>query len=86
MGQHSQPCLILSLAYVWLIGKVGYLISTGSGRRRSANDLWRSQPDWPVDRRGCLPCGVPRHLSLSCSECYPPYGEWFEPLDIIQGY
>ncbi|WP_170424078.1 tripartite tricarboxylate transporter TctB family protein [Ruegeria arenilitoris] len=77
--------LILSLAYVWLIGKVGYLISTGLAAVGALMIFGVRNPIGLLIAAVVCPA-VYHVIFYVLLGVYPPYGEWFEPLDIIQGY
>ena len=88
-GAKSVPSifalLLLSLAYVWLMSKLGYLISTGLTAPLA---LWlfgiRSRIGLGA---AALLCPVVYHLIFFVGlGVFPPLGEWFDLLDIIEGY
>jgi putative tricarboxylic transport membrane protein len=76
--------LLLSLAYVWLMAKLGYLISTA---------LAAPMAMWIYGIRNPLGLIVAAILSPLIYHLiffvglgvFPPLGEWFDLLDVIQG-
>lgn len=77
--------LILSFAYLWLIGKIGYLISTGLAAVAALMVFGIRNPLGLT--LAAILCPLVYHLIFFVLlGVFPPYGEWFEPLDIIQGY
>jgi putative tricarboxylic transport membrane protein len=77
--------LFLSLAYVWLMAKLGYLLSTAIAAPLAM---------WIYGIRNPLGLIVAAILSPLIYHLiffvglgvFPPLGEWFDLLDIIQGY
>lgn len=75
----------LALGYVWLISKFGYLFSTGLiapmvfwvfGMRRPVGLLLAA-----------VLCPAIYHLIFfELLGVFPPYGDWIDLLDILQGY
>lgn len=77
--------LILCFAYVWLIGKFGYLISTGLAAVGALMVFGVRNPIGLLV--AAIVCPLVYHfIFFVLLGVFPPYGEWFEPLDIIQGY
>lgn len=77
--------LVLSFAYLWLIGKIGYLISTGLAAVGALMIFGVRNPLGLLI--AAILCPLIYHLTFFVLlGVFPPYGEWFEPLDIIQGY
>ncbi len=77
--------LALSLAYVWLIGKVGYLISTGLAAVGVLMIFGIRNPIGLLVAAVVCPA-IYHIIFFVLLGVFPPYGEWFDPLDIIQGY
>lgn len=77
--------LLLSLIYVWLIGRFGYLLSTGF---TGAAVLMIFGVRNPVGLlAAAILCPAVYHfVFFEMLGVFPPYGEWFDPLDVIQGY
>ena len=85
VAQSVWLLLGLALGYVWLIGKIGYLFSTALtaplallifGIRRPAGLLLAA-----------VLCPALYHLIFfELLGVFPPYGEWVDLLDIVQGY
>ncbi|GAB5435273.1 tripartite tricarboxylate transporter TctB family protein [Falsiruegeria mediterranea] len=77
--------LILSFAYVWLIGKFGYLLSTGLAAIGALMIFGVRNPVGLLV--AAIVCPAIYHLIFFVLlGVFPPYGEWFDPLDITQGY
>lgn len=76
--------LLLSFAYVWLIGKFGYLISTSIV---SVLALMIFGVRNPIGLAiAAVVCPLVYHLIFFVMlGVFPPYGEWFDLLDVIQG-
>lgn len=77
--------LVLSLAYVWLMARFGYLISTAIAAPLAL---------WIFGVRSVLGLGL---AAILCPAIYhmiffvglgvfPPLGDWFDLLDVLQGY
>ncbi|MCG7522821.1 tripartite tricarboxylate transporter TctB family protein [Ruegeria sp. Ofav3-42] len=76
--------LVLSLAYVWLMGKLGYLISTGIAAVLVLMIFGVRNPIGLLI--AAIVCPAIYHLIFFVMlGVYPPYGEWFDLLDVIQG-
>ncbi|MEJ6388740.1 tripartite tricarboxylate transporter TctB family protein [Gymnodinialimonas ulvae] len=77
--------LILALGYVWLISKIGYLLSTGLVAPLA---LWVFGIRRPIALLlAALLCPAIYHLVFfELLGVFPPYGKWFDLLDILQGY
>lgn len=76
--------LVLSIGYVWFMGKVGYLLSTGVA---SVLCLMLFGVRNPIGLAvAAVLCPLIYHfIFFVFLGVYPPYGEWFDLLDIIQG-
>ncbi|HIC82093.1 MAG TPA: tripartite tricarboxylate transporter TctB family protein [Kiloniellaceae bacterium] len=76
--------LLLSLAYVWLMGKLGYLISTALAAPLA---LWLFGIRNPLGLlAAALLCPLAYHLVFFLGlGVFPPLGEWFDLLDVIGG-
>ena len=75
----------VALGYVWLIGRVGYLPSTAIAAPLA---LWthgvRSGPGLLA---AAILCPLAYHLVFFVGlGVFPPYGEWFDLLDLIEGH
>lgn len=77
--------LILALGYVWLISKIGYLLSTGLVAPLT---LWVFGIRRPIGLLiAAFLCPAIYHLVFfELLGVFPPYGAWFDLLDILQGY
>ncbi|MFK7793059.1 MAG: tripartite tricarboxylate transporter TctB family protein [Devosiaceae bacterium] len=79
--------LLLSLAvgYIWLISKVGYLFSTAFAAPLA---LWIFGIRRPVALLlAAVICPAVYHLIFfELLGVFPPYGQWIDLLDILQGY
>lgn len=87
MGRKAGPVfalLLLSLLYVWLIGRFGYLIATGV---TAAAALWMFGIRSPIGLViAAVLCPAAYHLIFfELLGVFPPYGEWFDLLDVIRG-
>ena len=81
---HLIALLLLSVGYVWSITHFGYLISTGIAAPIA---LWlfgvRSKLGLAVS---VILCPALYHLVFFVGlDVFPPYGEWFDLLDVIEG-
>lgn len=76
--------LALSMAYVWMITKFGYLIGTGVA---AVLALWLFGIRNPIGLLVALiVCPFVYHLIFfELLGVFPPFGEWFDLLDLIQG-
>ncbi len=75
--------LCLSVAYVWVMGRVGYLISTGIAAPLA---LWifGIRNIWGLVVAAIL-CPLIYHLVFFVAlGVFPPYGDWFDLLDVLQ--
>lgn len=76
--------LLLSLGYVWLIGKIGYLLSTGFAAVLALIIFGVRSPIGLLI--AAIVCPAIYHLIFFVLlGVFPPYGEWFDLLDIIEG-
>ncbi|NIA69566.1 tripartite tricarboxylate transporter TctB family protein [Pelagibius litoralis] len=77
--------LLLSLAYVWVISKLGYLIGTGLAAPLA---LWLFSIRNPFGMvAAAIVCPAVYHAVFFIGlGVFPPLGEWFDLLDVIQGY
>ncbi|UOA29330.1 tripartite tricarboxylate transporter TctB family protein [Pseudosulfitobacter sp. DSM 107133] len=82
----AGPLMLLALVvlYLWLIGKLGYLISTGLVTPVA---LWLFGIRNPTGLAvGALTAPVIFHLIFfEALGVFPPYGAWFDLLDLIGG-
>lgn len=77
--------LALSVAYVFVVTKLGYLIATALAAPLAMWLFGMRSPLWLVVT--ALVCPVVYHLIFfELLGVFPPFGEWFDLLDIIQGY
>ncbi|SFI25461.1 tripartite tricarboxylate transporter TctB family protein [Jannaschia pohangensis] len=77
--------LILALGYAWAIGLVGYLVSTAIAAPLAL--LLFGIRDWRGLLAAAVLCPVIYHLIFFVGlGVFPPYGRWFDLLDVIQGY
>lgn len=85
-GLPAGPLMLLALAvlYLWLIGKLGYMISTGLVTPVA---LWLFGIRHPAGLAvGALTAPVVFHLIFfEALGVFPPYGAWFDLLDLIGG-
>ena len=85
-GLPTGPLMLLALVilYLWLIGKLGYLISTGLVTPVA---LWLFGIRHPAGLAvGALTAPVIFHLIFfEALGVFPPYGAWFDLLDLIRG-
>ncbi len=84
-GPHILGLLTLSFAYVIAITHLGYLVSTAVA---APVVLWlfgiRSKPALALS---VILCPAIYHLIFfEGLDVFPPYGSWFDLLDVIQGY
>lgn len=76
--------LLLALVYFWLIGKFGYLISTGIAAVLALMLFGVRNPIGLA--AAAVLCPLVYHLLFFVLlGVYPPFGEWFDLLDIIEG-
>lgn len=76
--------LVLSVGYVWLIGKVGYLLSTGVAAVLALMIFGVRRPAGLAV--AAVVCPAVYHLIFFVLlGVFPPYGEWIDLLDITQG-
>lgn len=76
--------LAMAILYVWLITKLGYLIGTG---------LIAPLAMWVFGMRNPLGLlitailcpAIYHYIFFELLGVFPPYGEWFDLLDVIQG-
>ncbi|UWQ97570.1 tripartite tricarboxylate transporter TctB family protein [Rhodobacteraceae bacterium M385] len=77
--------LALALVYAFLIGAVGYLISTAIVAPLSM--LLFGVRDWRGLMAAAVLCPAIYHLIFfEGLGVFPPFGRWFDLLDVIQGY
>ena len=77
--------LAVSLVYVWLIGKFGYLISTG-GTAILTLMIFGVRNPVALGIAAILCPAIYHVIFFVMLGVFPPYGEWFDLLDVIQGY
>ena len=87
LGEEARSVLgllVLGLAYVWLISKFGYLVATGV---TAPLVFWVFGTRWiPGLLLSAILCPLVFHLIFFVGlGVFPPYGEWFDLLDVIQG-
>lgn len=76
--------LALSIAYVWLITMFGYLIGTGIAAALAMWMFGMRSPLWLLV--SAIVCPAIYHLIFfELLGVFPPFGEWFDLLDVIQG-
>lgn len=77
--------LALSLGYVWLMSKLGYLLSTAVAAPLA---LWLFGVRRPlVLLLAAVLCPALYHAVFFVGlGVFPPLGEWFDLLDLLQGY
>ncbi|NKB54400.1 MAG: hypothetical protein GKR97_19705 [Rhizobiaceae bacterium] len=76
--------LTVAVLYVWLISKFGYLISTAT---IAPMVMWMFGMRNPLALVAtAILCPATYHYTFFVAlGVFPPYGEWFDLLDIIQG-
>lgn len=76
--------LALAVGYAWMISKLGYLLSTGVTAPLA---MWLFGIRNPFGLAcAALICPTLYHLVFfELMGVFPPYGEWFDLLDLIQG-
>ena len=74
----------LSLAYVWLMGKFGYLISTGIAAVLVLMIFGVRNPLGLLVAAIVCPA-IYHFIFFVMLGVFPPYGEWFDLLDVIEG-
>ncbi|MGI9393222.1 MAG: tripartite tricarboxylate transporter TctB family protein [Boseongicola sp.] len=76
--------MVVAIAYVWLITKLGYLLSTGIAAPLA---MWMFGMRNPLALlASAILCPAIYHLIFfELLGVFPPYGEWFDLLDILQG-
>lgn len=76
--------LALAIAYSWSLGKFGYLLSTGFVAPVA---MWLFGIRNPLGLLvAAIVCPAIYHLIFfELMGVFPPFGEWFDLLDIIQG-
>lgn len=76
--------LALSIIYVWLITYFGYLIGTGAAAALAMWLFGMRSPLWLLVT--AIICPAVYHLIFfELLGVFPPFGEWFDLLDVIQG-
>ncbi len=77
--------LLLSVAYIWLIDKFGYLIPTAFTAPAA---MWLFGVRHPAGLIVAgLACPILYHMTFFVLlGVFPPLGQWFDPLDLIWGY
>ena len=85
----SQPgeiatLLALAIGYVWLVSKLGYLIATGLITPAA---MWLfGIRNWFGLLLSAFICPAIYYLIFfELLGVFPPYGEWFDLLDVLQG-
>jgi len=77
--------LVLALVYSWAIGLVGYLVSTAIVAPLAL--VLFGIRDWRGLLAAAVLCPLIYHLIFFVGlGVFPPYGRWFDLLDVIQGY
>lgn len=77
--------LVLALAYTFMIGAVGYLASTAIVAPLAL--ILFGIRDWRGLLAAAILCPAIYHLIFfEALGVFPPYGRWFDLLDVIQGY
>ena len=76
--------LALAIGYIWLVGKLGYLMSTGLVAPLA---MWLFGIRHPLGLAlAAVICPAAYHLIFfELMGVFPPFGEWFDLLDLIQG-
>jgi hypothetical protein len=76
--------LALACSYAWLISKLGYLLATGM---IAPVAMWLFGIRNPLGLvAAAILCPAIYHLIFfELMGVFPPYGEWFDLLDVIQG-
>ncbi|WP_421702923.1 tripartite tricarboxylate transporter TctB family protein [Aliiroseovarius sp.] len=76
--------LALAIGYTWLVGKLGYLMSTGLVAPLA---MWLFGIRHPLGLAlAAVICPAAYHLIFfELMGVFPPFGEWFDLLDLIQG-
>lgn len=87
MGDRSVSVftlLLISIAYIFLISKFGYLIATGVSAFLA---LWMFGVRNPIGLLiAMIACPAVYHLIFfELLGVFPPFGEWFDLLDVIRG-
>lgn len=88
MGSSAHEVLALFLigsAYIFLMGKVGYLLATGFA---AVAALWMFEVRNPLGLLfAALLCPAVYHVVFfELLGVFPPYGEWFDLQNVIVGY
>lgn len=83
-ARDTLALLVLVFGYIWLIGKVGYLLSTAVAAPLA---LWLFGIRKPT---GLLLATILAPLSyhiifFKLLGIFPPYGSWFDLLDLLEG-
>ncbi|WP_371229903.1 tripartite tricarboxylate transporter TctB family protein [Roseovarius sp. 2305UL8-3] len=85
-GGLRGPFLLLGLvgAYLWLIGKLGYLIATGLVVPVALAMFGVRNPVGLVIAAVVVPA-IYHLIFFELLGVFPPYGQWFDLLDVIKG-
>ncbi|WP_298922204.1 tripartite tricarboxylate transporter TctB family protein [uncultured Roseobacter sp.] len=76
--------LAIAIGYVWLVSKLGYLIATGLIAPLAMLLFGIRNP--PGLMAAAILCPAIYHLIFfELLGVFPPFGEWFDLLDILQG-
>ncbi|MEO9629447.1 MAG: tripartite tricarboxylate transporter TctB family protein [Paracoccaceae bacterium] len=76
--------LALAILYVWLITKLGYLIGTGL-IAPLVMWLFGIRNPFALLAAAILCPGLYHYIFFELLGVFPPYGEWFDLLDVLQG-
>lgn len=76
--------LAVSVIYILMIGKIGYLVATGLAAPLA---MWLFGMRQPLALlASAILCPIAYHLIFfELLGVFPPYGEWFDLLDVLQG-
>lgn len=76
--------LVLAIVYVWLVTKLGYLIATGLVAPAALFLFGIRNPVGLL--LAMVLCPVVYHvIFFELLGVFPPFGDWFDLLDVIQG-
>lgn len=85
IGRGAVLLLVLSVAYVLLIGRVGYVLATAAAAPLALH-LFGVRHPWGLAAATLL-CPLAFHLVFFAGlGVFPPSGAWFDLLDLVQGY
>ena len=85
-GGLRGPFLFLGLivVYLWLIGKLGYLIATGLAAP-AALAMFGVRNPLGLAIAAILVPAIYHLIFFELLGVFPPYGQWFDLLDVIRG-